>query len=407
MATFEYTAVNQQGQQKKGVLEGDAPRQIRQQLRDKGLLPLTISTAADRKNQAERPSWLSFQRKIGAEEVSMLTRQLATLAQAAIPLEEALLTIANQSQQPRVRAVMMEVRSKVLEGYSLAIAMGNFPSIFSKMYRATVDAGEKSGNLANVLERLADHVEQQQAAKKKIRHAMIYPILIVSVSIAIVCFLMLFVVPNIIEVFISNDQSLPAMTMVLITLSDGMQQYGIYGFAALCGLTILWRRLLKRETFKMRVHTYLLKMPILGKIIRLMNCARFFHTLGMLRTAGVSILEAMRIGGSLVSNLQVKKAIETATRQVREGVGISKALGDTGIFPPLSMHLIASGEKSGNLDAMLLRASAYHEEEVTTLTDTIVSLFEPIMIIVMGGIVLFIVLAILLPIFSLDQLASI
>lgn len=407
MATYEYTALAHSGRKQKGVLEGDTPRQIRQQLRDMGLMPLTVATLARNKKQSERSSFFSFRRKISLDNVSMLTRQLATLIIAAIPIEEALLTVAEQSQQSHIKSVLMEVRSKVLEGYSLSVAMGYFPDIFSKTYCASVDAGEKSGNLAKVLGRLADHMEQQQGVKKKIRHAMIYPVLIIAVSIAIVCFLLLYVVPNIITVFMENGQSLPGPTVMLITISTGLQYYGWYILTGLIAFIVLWRQLLKQQTFRMRIHAYMLKLPVLGNMIRLVNCARFFHTLGMLRTAGVSILEAMQISASLVANLPVKQAVDTAAYQVREGVGISKALNDTKVFPPISMHLIASGEKSGNLDAMLTRAADYHEEEVTTLIDTILALFEPVMILVMGAIVLFIVLAILLPIFSLDQLAAV
>jgi general secretion pathway protein F len=402
MAAYSYIALDSAGKKQKGVLQADSAKSVRGQLRDRGLTPMTVEIVSQQSTSRSKGFSL-FQRKISVAELALLTRQFATMLAAGIPLEETLLSVAEQSEKGRIKNIVMAVRAKVLEGHSFAEGLGEFPAVFDKLYCATVAAGEKTGHLDRVLERLADFGERRQKIRQKIQQALIYPSIIVLASVAIVSFLLIYVVPKMVTVFQQSGQILPTATLILLAISSFLQHAGLYVLAGLVIFIIVWTRLLKRPHFRAWVDAWTLRLPLFGKSVRLVNTARFAHTFAILNTAGVEVIEAMRVSTELVANTSINKALEVATKQVREGVNISRALKQTGYFPPMSIYLIASGENSGKLDAMLERTASNQETQVEQTINIILTLFEPLMILVMGSIVLFIVLAILLPIFNMDQ----
>ncbi|MDH5711871.1 MAG: type II secretion system inner membrane protein GspF [Gammaproteobacteria bacterium] len=411
MAAFEYIALNDKGREKKGVIEADTARQARQILRDKGLTPLQIESTKVTEKKSEKGAALFdssklFQRGINATELAMLTRQLATLVQASLPLEESLAAVANQSEKPRVRSMMYAIRSKVMEGHTLADGLSEYPRVFSQLFCATIDAGERSGHLDTVLERLADYTENRQELQSKVSQAMIYPSFLSGFAVLIVGFLMAYVVPQVVSVFDDIGEELPGLTLSLIAISDFVVNFGIYVFFALIALIIGLKILLQQPLYQERYHRLLLRLPLIQKLVRGLNTALFTRTFSILSGSGVAVLEAMKISAHVVSNLPLRNAILEATDRVREGSSISKALANSHLFPPITLQLIASGENSGKLEEMLQRASNQLEREQVTLIAFIVGIMEPVIISVMGLIVLLIVLGILLPIFDLNQLVK-
>lgn len=409
MAAFEYVVLDEKGRERKGVAEGDTARQVRQSLREKGLIPLQIHTASqkDRTDSTKgSPSSRLFQRGISTTELALITRQLATLVQASLPLDEVLTAVANQSEKQRIRSMMYAVRSRVMEGHTLAAGLSEFPKVFSDLYCATVDAGERSGHLDTVLERLADYTESQQELQGKVRQALIYPGFLSIFAVAIVIFLMTNIVPQVVSVFEDIGQELPALTRALITISDFVIAYGIYLLIVVVALIIGIRALLKQPRYLERYHRWLLRVPIIQKLVRGLNTALFTRTFSILNGSGVNVLESMRISAQVVVNLPMRNAILQATERVREGSGIKKSLDQSKLFPPMTLQLIASGENSGNLEEMLDRAATQQEREQVTLIAYIVGIFEPAIILTMGILVLLIVLGILLPIFDLNQLVK-
>lgn len=398
MGAYHYQALTKTGSTSKGIIEADSERQARQYLRAKGMTPTQIHSVIKRRQ--------SGRQKLSGTDLALFTRQLATLLAAGIPVEESLSGVSEQTEKDKVRELIMGVRSKVLEGYSLAEAMGEFPSAFPELYRATVAAGEQTGRLDLILNKLADYAETQQATKHTIQQALIYPSLMVVVSVLIIAFLLTFVVPKIIEVFTSSGQSLPAMTRVLLTMSSFMQAYGLYLLLLLVLLLVGFKQALKNQNIKIAWHRLLLRLPVISFLIRSSNVARYIHTFGILFSAGVSVLETMRVSASLVTNLVLREAFDKATIRVKEGTSISLALKETGFINPMALHLIASGEKSGQIASMMERAADYLDKDVKRLIDTALTLLEPMVILFMGAVVLFIVLATLLPIFSMEQLVA-
>jgi len=402
MAAFEYTALDAQGREQRGVIQGDNERQARQHLREKGLVPLTIKAVAERKAEAGASKW-QFRRGLRVADLALMTRQLATLLGAGLPVEEALRGVAEQTEQARLKSILIEVRSKVMEGYTLAAGFADFPSIFPELYCATVKAGEESGKLGAVLQRLADYTEEQNTIRQKIQQASVYPILMLVVSIVIVIGLMLYIVPNIVGVFADTGQELPTITLGLIAMSDVIRTYGVYVFVLLVIWVIVWRRLLHNPEIRRWSDEKKLKIPLIGRVMRTLNTARFAHTFGILTASGVPVLEAMRTGAQVMTNIPMRDAVQTATGRVREGMSIYRALQDTNYFSPMMIHLLANGEASGQLAMMLERAASIQDKEVDTLIGSVLSLMEPLIILIMGGVVLLIVMAVLLPIFSLTQ----
>jgi general secretion pathway protein F len=410
MAAFEYIALDEKGKEQKGVTEGDTAKQVRQLLRDKGLIPLQIDAAkADEKKSSATRSFNTskfFQRGISATELALITRQLATLVQAALPLEESLAAVANQSEKQRIQSMMYAVRSKIMEGHTLAVGLAEFPKVFPQLYCATIDAGEKSGHLDTVLERLADYTETRQELQSKVSQAMIYPAFLTGFAILIISFLMAYVVPQVVSVFDDIGEELPALTKTLIAMSDFIINWGIYVLILFVAAVVGLKGLLKKPEYREHYHHFLLRLPLIQKLVRGLNTSQFTRTFSILSGSGVEVLEAMKISAQVVNNLPLRNAILEATDRVREGTGISKALEHSRLFPPITLQLIASGENSGELEQMLNRASNQLEREQVTMIAFIVGIMEPVIISIMGLMVLLIVLGILLPIFDLNQLVK-
>jgi general secretion pathway protein F len=405
MGAFAYKALDDSGKQHKGVMEADTPRQIRQQLRDKGWTPLTVEEVQQREARQSRSSF-SMRRSINPADLSLITRQFATLVRSGTPVEEALHAVSRQTEKPRLSNMLMAVRSKVKEGHPLAVALGDFPHVFSELFRATVAAGEQSGHLDKVLERLADYTETRHALQQKFQLALIYPVLIAVVAVAVVTGLVGYVVPKVVEVFEGMGQELPLLTRMLIAFSDFLQATWPLLLGGIAAAIITFVSMMKREGPRRRFHRLLLRLPLISRLVRGGNSARFARTFSILASSGVPVLDAMRISAEVVTNLPMRAAVEQAAQRVREGTAIHKALDASGYFPPMTVHLIASGEASGNLDEMLERAAVTQEREMETLMGMMMGLFEPFMILFMGGAVLIIVLAILMPIFDLNQLVK-
>ncbi len=402
MAAFQYSALTSKGSSQKGIIEADSSKQARQLLREQGLTVLTIQLTQQKMGQLKIRAF--GKPAVSVKELALMTRQLATLLAAGLPLEEVLLAVGEQTEKTRTKGLILAVRSKVLEGHSLASALRDYPQAFTELYCSTVAAGEKSGHLDIVLQRLADYTEQQFQMKQKIQQALIYPSIMVFVALGIVGFLLEFVVPKMVSVYSNIGQELPGMTQFLISLSFNLKHYGLYLLILLGIVIFLFRHRMKTNmTFRARMHRMCLRIPIIGSAIKVTNTARFSRTFAILSSAGVPVLEAMSISSKLITNLPIRAAVEEASNRVREGANIHLALKQTTYFPPMSIHLIASGEASGQLENMLERAANNQDAEITRLIETTLALFEPAIILVMGAIVLFIVLAILLPIFQLDQ----
>ncbi|HKJ70687.1 MAG TPA: type II secretion system inner membrane protein GspF [Gammaproteobacteria bacterium] len=403
MAAFEYRAMDAGGRSRKGVLTGDSARQIRAQLRSQGLYPVAVEQVAESR-QGGRGSL--FGQRVSTANLALFTRQLATLVRAGMPLEEALRALDEQISNRRLRSVVAGVRAQINEGSSLTEALGQFPRTFPELYRVMVEAGEASGRLEDVLDRLADFTEERQVMRQKLGVALIYPILVTLVATVVVIALLTYVVPQVVRVFENTGQDLPLLTQGLIATSDFLRAYGIVLGIVLLGLGFLGGYLLRRPRIRYRWDRMLLDLPLLGRFTRTLNAARLARTLAILTESGVPLLEGLRIGGRVVRNRPMRDAVQEVAVNVREGGRLYDSLRRSGYFPPLLVHMLGAGEESGELERMLERAASQQERELETAVSAATSLMEPIMILVMGGIVLVIVLAILLPIFEMNQLVG-
>jgi len=402
MGAFEYTAVDPRGKECKGILEGDTPRRVRQLLREKNLIPLSVTEIAEK--EATRQQSFTIRRSMSASDLAMITRQIATLVQSGMPIEEALTAVGEQSESPRIKSVIMGVRAKVMEGHSLAEGLSDFPRAFPNLYRATVAAGEQSGHLDTVLERLADYTESRQELRQKINNAMIYPVILTVLAFSIVTLMLVYVVPKVVRVFINTGQELPWLTTALITLSEFLQNYGLALLIALGIGTWIGYRLLRNPGPRRAYDLFMLRLPVIGRLVRGINTARFTRTLSILTGSGVPVLDSLQISGAVITNLPMNEAVQKAAERIREGAAIGKSLAESRHFPPICIHLISSGEASGQLDKMLDRAAQNQERDVDGLIAVLLGILEPALIVGMGVVVLIIVLAILLPIFELNQL---
>jgi general secretion pathway protein F len=403
MAAFEYAALDAGGRQKKGVLEADSLRQSRQMLRDQGLVPLSVEPASERKAQAGGGGF-SLRRRLGALDRVLLTRQLATLVAASLPVEEALQAVAQQSEKQHVRALVMGIRSRVLEGHSLASSLAQYPRSFNDLYRSTVAAGEQSGHLDAVLENLANYQERQFESRRDVEMAMLYPLVLTLLAFGIVAALMVYVVPDMVGVLENMGQELPLSTRFLIGASELTRDYwwlmGLIVVATVLGV----RWLLAQPGARLAWDRQKLNLPLVSRISRAGNAARYANTLSILTGSGVPLVEAMNIAADVVSNRWLQRRLADATQRVSEGSSLRVALESAGYFPPMLLHMVASGEASGELDNMLDKVARYQQAEVERIVTTLVRLFEPLMLVVMGGLVMFIVMAILLPILNMNQL---
>lgn len=404
MGAFEFVALDKSGKESKGLIEGDTPKHVRQQLRERSLIPVKVTEVAQR--EARRQRAFSLRRGMKAAELALVTRQLASLSQSGLPLEEALLAVSQQNDQPRTKSILLGVRAKVMEGHTLADALGEFPQAFPDLYRATIAAGEQSGHLDAVLERLADYTEARQELRQRITNAMIYPIALIVMAVSIIAFMLASVVPRIVDVFENTSAELPGLTRVMIGTSDFLRNHWLLLIIGLglVGWGTWW--LLRRDGPKRRYHRLLLSLPITSRLTRGINTARFTRTFSILAGSGVPVLEALKISAEVIENLPMRDAVGEAAIRVREGGSISRSLDASKLFPPMMIHMISSGEASGRLEDMLARAAHGQEREVDGLIATMLGILQPLLIVIMGGIVLMIVLAILLPIFEINNLIS-
>lgn len=404
MAAFEYVALDPRGRQQKGLIEADSPRQARQLLRDKQWSPLEVKQARARESSGN--GGFSFGRGLSARDLALVTRQLATLVQAALPIEEALRAAAAQSGSQKIKSMLLAVRGRVMEGHSLAASLREYPSAFPELYRATVAAGEHAGHLGLVLDQLADYTDQRQQSRQKIQLALLYPVILLVASLAIVVLLLGYVVPDVVKVFVNTGQELPALTTGLIAVSEVVQRWGWLIMLGIVALAIGMRQALRDPSIKLRWHSFILRLPLVGRLVRATNTARFASTLAILTRSGVPLVDALGIAAAVIGNLRIRERVVEAAQRVREGGSLTRALEATGEFPPMMLHMIAAGERSGELDQMLARTARNQENDLAAQISLLVGLFEPFMLVFMGAVVLVIVLAILLPILSLNQLVG-
>ena len=408
MAAFDYIALDQNGKESKGVSTADSPKQVRNNLREQGLIPLSINEVVSGKSTSSKQTRgiAKSNQTLKTADLSLITRQLATLIQAGLPLEEALDAAANQSESSKVQSMLSAIRSRVLEGHSLASGLDEFPRAFPAIYRATISIGEHSGHLDALLERLADYAEKRQYMKQKISAALNYPVVLTVLSFAVIGILLTFVVPKVVGVYKDNEQALPGITQTMLSMSDFMQNYWyIIILSSIAGI-VGFKHWLKNENNLFKFHRFALTIPGIKRLIRATETARCTRTLSILFASGVPVIEAMKIGADVVQNRLMRQAINNATARVREGTSLSAALSTSKLFPPITLNLIASGENTGRLDDMLERAAEQQENELESRTTTLLNLFEPALVVVMGLIVFLIVLATLLPIIDYNQLVQ-
>ncbi|MFC5079280.1 Type II secretion system protein F [Vibrio thalassae] len=408
MAAFEYKALNAKGKQVKGLVEGDNARQARLRLKEQGMIPIDIVEAKGKSSKTANggSSKPTFKRGISTPDLALFTRQLSTLVQSGMPLEECLRAVSEQSEKPRIRSMLAAIRSKVTEGYTLSDSLAEYPHIFDELFRSMVAAGEKSGHLDSILERLADYAENRQKLRSKLQQAMIYPVVLVVFAIAIVAFLLAAVVPKIVGQFVQMGQELPKSTQFLLSSSDFVQQWGIVVVAVLLVLFYLFKAALKRPAIRMSWDTKVLRLPLIGKIARGLNTSRFARTLAICTSSAIPILEGMKVSVDVMTNHFAKKQVSAAADNVREGASLRKALEQTKLFPPMMLHMIASGEQSGELENMLTRAADNQDQNFESTINIALGIFTPALIALMAGLVLFIVMATLMPILEMNNLMS-
>ncbi len=422
MSVFAYEALDAKGKKSKGVIEADSPRQVRQKLRVSGLNAINVSetssneTADTQQNKGSsssgsslfRPFFRSlFQKQASDAEVALLTRQLATLVAAGIPLEECLQALVRQLRKPHLKSIITTIRSKILEGQSLADSLACYPKTFDRLYRAMVAAGEKSGHLDGVLERLADFTEHRQKIKGQLIQAMIYPAILTLVAIGVVAALLTTVVPTVVEQFSHMGQQLPGMTLALISISDFVRAYGPAVVVATLVALVIRQQILKRSRTCRLVHDrWLLKLPVIGSVLSGVDCARFARTLSILTSSTVPLLEGMGIASKVLVNQHMQASLLKAAERVREGSSLWQSLEQTELFSPMMLYIIASGEKSGELTGMLGRAADNQDQQFESQVNIALGIFGPLLIVTMAGAVLFIVMAILTPMLDLNSLVG-
>lgn len=413
MTAFRYAVVDPAGKEQSGVLEADSARAARQLLKGRGLVPLTVEPVV---SEAQKSALtLSIGRKLSQTELAVITRQLASLMGAQLPIADALTVMVEQSEKQSVRELMAAIRTDVLGGTSLSKALARHPRQFPEIYRALIAAGEESGKLGSVLQSLADYIEERSRLQQKITLAFVYPAIVTLVAVLVVVGLLTYVVPQIVAVFANTKQALPLLTRALIALSDFVRNYGWIVVVAGGLAAYLAQRSLQVEAVKLRWHQRLLTLPVVGVLSRTLNTARFASTLSILVGSGVPMLRSLQAAAETVTNLAMRERVTEAVSRVREGYSLAKALraggdeearaGKIKVFPPVLIHLIASGEATGKLPEMLERAADIHSREAERRALFFTSLLEPVLILAMGVIVMLIVLAVLMPIIEINQLA--
>ncbi|WP_122464584.1 type II secretion system inner membrane protein GspF [Brevundimonas lutea] len=403
MAAFDYLALDAAGGTRRGRVAAPDEATARAALDRRKLLPLELAPAATGRAKTEAVARVRAPR-LGAKGLALVTRQLSTLI-AVSPLEEAIRTIALQSERAPVKRVLEGVHASVLEGQRLSDAMARQPRAFPPLYRAMVAAGETSGALPQVLDRLADHLERQEQVRGKVITALVYPAVLSVVAVGVIVALMTFVVPKVVDQFADMNQTLPLLTRMVIGVSEAMRAWGWLALIV-AGLGVAAFVFgLRREDFRLKVDAGLLRLPVVGRLIRDLNGAAMARTLSIMLSSGLPVLEGLTITGRTVENRVLRDAVVRMAVSVREGGGLSAAMRRTEVFPPLLVYMAASGESSGRLETMLDRAADYLEREFNTFTAVMLSLLEPAIIVVMGGVVALIILSILLPILQINTLA--
>lgn len=397
MPSFRYEAVDGAGRAQRGLLEAASARAVRDQLRGDGLFPTAIEPTAARASRAEMA-------RLAPALLALTTRQLATLIASGMPLDQALAALIEQSDQPRATRVLASIREQVAAGEPLAAALSRFPRAFSELYRGLVAVGAESGQLGGVLVRLADYLEAHQVLRAQFTAALIYPALIMVIALAVIATLLLYVVPQIVAVYQQSRQALPFLTRAMIATSEFLRATGVYWLIAAALLVAVAALLLRSEAWRERWHALLLRSPVAGSVLRGLDTARFASTLAILTGSGAPLLRALETAAAVVWARPIRRAAHAAASLVREGVSLARALASQRIFPPLLVHLVANGEQSGQLPAMLDRAAREQEQDVARRLTWLAALVQPLLIVFMGAIVLVLVLAVMLPIVSMNQL---
>lgn len=409
MAAFEYVALDAQGRRKRGVVSADSLRAARREIQRRKLSPVRLAPAAAR---GARPSLslaslsaLSPRARLSSADLVLMTRQLALLIGASVPVEEALASVAGQAEKEPVARTLYAVRGQVVEGRRLSEAFAAQGGRFDALYCSVIAAGESSGALGAVMERLAIHLEKAQMMRRKALTALIYPAVLAVVALTVIAALMAFVVPQIVDQFADMGAELPGLTRALIAVSGAVRDFGLVALVVLALGGFAFGRAMKAAKFRRRVDAALLRAPVVGRLLRISAAARFARTFATLSGSGVTVLDALRAARDSARNLMLQDAVDDCAREVREGASLSHAMRKTGMFPPLMVHMAASGEAGGELDAMFGKAADYLENEFETATGVALNLLEPMVVIVMGGIVAAIVLAVMLPILRLNTAA--
>ena len=400
MSVFEYKAIDNKGKESVGILESDSLKSARYALQSQHLTVVEVTKSKRKLSQSK--SW--FDVTLSMMDVSLFVRQLASLLQASMPIDEALQTIATHSDKKYIKKTIQKIRSSVMEGKSLASSLKLNAQELPPYLIATVEAGERSAQLGYILENLADEIQQQEAFKKKISTALIYPFLISIVALTVVVSLLIFVVPQIVSVFESMNQILPPLTVAIIEISNFLTAYIEIIILIVISVIIGLKLALKKNATKIKIQKIMSRLPIIGKIMVSSNAVRFSRTLALLHDSGTPILVALKNTADSLNYLPMKQGILKGAEKVRAGSTLFKALENQNVLPPMTLYMLASGESSAQLSQMLNKAADIQETELDNYTVKVISLFEPLMILFMGAIVLLIVLAILLPIFELNQI---
>ncbi len=416
MGAYNYQAIDANGKTVKGVLEGDSERHVRSQLRQQQLKPLDVRSSTKKSKGSSGKTGGGFKFSFGGgnnggpklnyRDVALITRQLSSLLQSGLPLDEVLHGAATQTKKPEVKSLLLQIRSRVLEGLSLAQAMSEAPRAFDHLYRAMVKAGESAGFLGPVLEQLAEYTENSQEIRQKVKMAMMYPIVLMCVSLGVVMALMAFVVPKLTGMFTHSKAQLPMITEILIVTSDFVVDFGLYVVMAIIGGVMFFKRFLRDPARLLVWHRFLLKVPLFGEFIRTSESARYANTLGLLLTSGVPLLEGLRIAGQVLTNRVMQEAGIAVALSVQEGNSLAKSMDQVDAFPPLLVQMAASGEANGELADQLLHAARNQDRELAYTLGSMMGLMEPAMILFMAGIVFFIVMAVMLPIFQMNDMVG-
>jgi general secretion pathway protein F len=398
MPSFRYEAVDAGGRSRRGILDAASSRAARDTLRSDGLFPTSIESSAGAIAARSESTRLS------TTLLALMTRQMATLVASGMPLDQALTALAEQTDHPGTARLLDSIRDQVAAGEPLAAAMSRFPKTFNELYRGLVAVGAETGQLGGVLSRLADYLEARQALRQKFTLALIYPALITIIALGVITTLLLYVVPQIVAVYQQSRQTLPFLTRALIASSDFLRATGWYWLGAMALLVVCAALLLRREQWRDRWHALLMRTPVAGRVLSGLDTARFASTLSILTGSGAPLLRALDTAAGVVWSRPMRRAADAVAALVREGVSLARALASQKVFPPLLVHLVANGEQSGQLPAMLDRAAREQEQDVERRLTWLAALVQPLLIVFMGAIVLVLVLAVMLPIVSMNQL---